>query len=204
MTTMTPPPTDAIEAQPSAEPQAQGAAPAFDLDAFAAKVAEQTRNSMFAELRKAGVLGKQPKSVEAPANVGPAPAQPDLSRLRQFDRAIARTGQSLQDAAVARMESAFLAEAPTDADAWVRDYLGSFGVAAPPTQPPTHNATAPARVGPPASDGGAPPPSRIPLEQQDILRMSEGDRAALVKQIGPAEFSRRLLAQASGKTYRIG
>jgi hypothetical protein len=195
--------TDAQEAQTPAEPQAQGAAPAFDLDAFAAKVAEQTRNSMFAELRKAGVLGKQPKSVEAPANVGPAPAQPDMSRLRQFDRAIARTGQALQDAAIARMESAFVAESPSDADAWVREYLGSFGVAAP--QPtPSQTATAPARVGPPASDGGAPPPSRVPLEQQDILRMSEGDRTALVKQIGPAEFSRRLLSQASGKTYRIG
>jgi hypothetical protein len=180
-------------AQASTEPQAQGAAPAIDLNAFAAQVEERVRNSMFAELRRSGAL-KESKKAPAPV----ADAAPSVD-LRSLDRALTRSGlgASLSDAAMQRMERAYQAEAPDDATAWVKDYLGGFGVAPTATQPATVSAPAPRNLTP-ASDGGAPPAPRVLPDEPDLLSASVADRAHYEKVLGPRKFVALYKKQISG------
>ena len=188
------------------EPQASGAAPSPAVDAATvAAISAAVRDSLFAELRRSGALGKPDKKADAPANNGQSSASsPDLGRLRQLDRALARSGHgaNLKDSAIARMEGAFLAEAPDDAAVWVKDYLDGYGVAAPQHVNQSQTAAPPARTGPSVSDGGAPPPAaRVPLEEQKIYRMSPTDRDAYRNQIGLAEFVKRTIEQ--GKSVKF-
>lgn len=105
----------------SVTPQAQGAAPPLD-PAIVAAIAASVRDSVFADLRRTGQL-KQAKPPAETTNPGQSAAGPDLARLRQLDRAIARTGvgASLKDSIYQRMERDFQAESPPDAEAWVRE-----------------------------------------------------------------------------------
>jgi hypothetical protein len=185
-----------------AEPQAQGAVPAVDASAIAAQV----RDSLFAELRRSGVLGK-----EKPAKpTATEPSAPPQINLRALDRAVARhpVAAQLSDRAYERMERAFQAEAPDDATAWIADYFQGMGVAAaqpatPAAPAATIAAPAPRTAVPISSGGGSPPAPTVPLEERDILSLSESDRQHLIKQKGARWYMSKLAEQTKDKSIRI-
>lgn len=196
---------------PPAQPPAQGP---VDIAAIARGVSD----GVFAELRRAGVLKQQSttpaRSQAAPAGDPPATPLaatplPDPLALRALDRALGRTGWAvrLDGDQYARVERNFIAESPDpqSAETWVTDYFKGWGAAASspppaangaPSSPPaagTPNGAprAPAPQGtPPVSSaaGGAPPAPQVPLEERQILTMSNEERAALTVKLGPKGF----------------
>jgi hypothetical protein len=191
---------------PTTEPQAQGAAP-LTMDSVAKLVADalvQQRNSIFAEMRR----GRDDEKKPAKATSASSDAAPDVSRLRQLDRALARTphASKLSDSQYARLERAFVTESPDDASSWLTDYFGDVGSAAAPaaagTTAPNSAATA-ARTGAPASDGGAPAASQVPVDERRIVGMSQTDVEHLVKTKGPAWLSAKLRTELKGVSVRV-
>jgi hypothetical protein len=55
----------------------------------------------------------------------------------------------------------------------------------------------------PVSDRGAPPPAQVPLEEADIVSMSDSDRTALVKQKGLRWYHDKLASQLKGRSVRL-
>lgn len=155
-----PPPAAAPTPAP---PPAQGDVASLIADqmkTLAPAIAQQVNDAVFANLRRAGVLGEGGgKKPAAPTGDPAAPAQPqpaveNRSLLRSFDRATAKLG--LSDAAIERMEREFLAERPTDVNGWVKGYLSDFGIGQGTGGSPAP--TAPTQQ-PPAAPAAAPPPS---------------------------------------------
>lgn len=189
------------------EVPAQGAAPTLDVSAIAAAVTEQVRNGVFAELRRSGALVKEKP---AKPSVTPTEAPPQVN-LRALDRAVARhpSAAQLSDRAYERLERAFKDEAPEDATAWLADYFQGMGVAAPqpatPTAPAVTTAApaAPRSAVPISSGGGSPPAPTVPLEERDILSLSEADKLHLIKTKGPVWYSKTLAEQNKNKLVRI-
>lgn len=221
----TPPAAPAPAPQTPAQPQAQGAAPAtIDIKALAAEVAAAVtpvvKDSLFAEARRAGMLpGNKPKAPsdgQAPA----APAAPDLSKLRSLDRVLNRTGlaTSLSEQQYGRLERDYVAEAPDNAEDWVKAYFpGSSGSPANP-QAPASPASAPAASPAatpnptpqpanaiPVTDRGSPPVPRAPLEERPLVSLSPGEREELRQRHGDAWFSDTLHKQlrAGGQRFTI-
>ena len=58
---------------------------------------------------------------------------------------------------------------------------------------------------PPPVTGGGPPPAPSPVRSDiPIQKMSLTDRSALVRQIGPIEYSKRLLAESATTVVDLG
>lgn len=205
-----------------AEPQAtNGATPAEPsvpvsqiksvmVDAFA-----ELRNGLFADLRKAGALGKekaapapeptpepsQSPTAAAPASTGlsAADVQSMLVQERVFARAEAE--HKLTDAQMEWMRSALKGttadELPTKASAFLR----SMGIAkgASETQPTTATSPAHQPSGPPISDKGAPAPGGVNAWQREFsenpIGMSPAAVAAMMSEHG-AEKARRMIVEA--------
>lgn len=206
--------TDA--AQSDTQAQGAGASSTVDIAAIVteavskavASATEQTRNSIFAEMRRTGQIEKsKPAKTEPTADKG-APAQPDLSRLRMLDRALAKTPYAarLNDKQYARLERDFVSESPDDAATWLSDYFGDLGTAAAPaaagTTAPEPAAPSP-RTSPPASDGGAPAPSRVPLAERRVQDMTASDRAHLIKEKGLSFYKSKVFAELQGQSVRL-
>lgn len=195
---------------PPAQPQAQGA-PVLTADAIRAMLTEH-KDSLFAELRRAGVFGTKPlRSSNTTTSDPPQPpvaaAGADPTSLRALDRALTRAGHAtrLTEAQYSRLERAFVAEAPENVEGWVTAYFEGWG-SAPTTPAPTGASTAAApqpRSAVPVSDGGTPPAPQVPIEQRDILSLSDEDRAHLVKTKGPAWYREQLRKQTQGKAVRL-
>lgn len=187
----------------SAAPVPTAPAGGVDVDAIATKV----RDSLFAELRRAGMFEKQ-KPAPAPAKSGESPsanAQPDPLKLRSLDRALTKSGLAtrLSDSQYQRAEKAFAAEDPPDVEGWVRDYFDGFG--APNPSPVTQPAPQPAQPlnARPASDRGSPPPPQVPLYEQKLRDLSEADRNALLKEKGPQWYRTKLAADLKGQPIKL-
>jgi hypothetical protein len=172
-------PPPAAVPTPAPPPPAQGDVASLIADQvknLAPAIVQQVNDAVFANLRRAGVLGegggKKPAGgtgTEPPTPATPPPAgDNNRSLLRSFDRATAKLG--LSDAAVERMEREFLAERPTDVAGWVKSYLSDFGInqgaATPPAQPPTQQQQPPAPAGAPAAPT-PPVPGPAPLGDLD-------------------------------------
>jgi hypothetical protein len=200
---------------PTNPPAQGGAQPQYvtkdDLKSFA----DEMRNGLFADARRAGMLGKDSKTKqpqrggdEDPPSSSPATA-PDPMKFRELDRAVTRLGfaDKLDDTAFKRMERAFIEEAPTDAAAWVKGFLGGFGLAqsAPATaaeQKPTTTVTDPKR--PPVSNAGGVPTSQVPIEERSLIGMSESDINHLVKTKGIQWVRQTLYRQLRGVRVQVG
>lgn len=194
-------------------PPAQGATPILDRATEDALV-RKGRDAAFAELRRSGALKKSflQNTGEGDGNGAAATpatsAQLDVAQGRRLDRALARHGHAsrLNDAAYGRIERALAAETPDDIDGWVQEYFGGMGVAQPGAAPPAasmpNQPTAPP-AGPPVTARGAPGPSQAPLEQMDILKMSDSDRRALIAQKGLRFYTDRLRAQLRGVRVEV-
>lgn len=175
-------------------------------------IADQVRDGVFAELRRSGVLTEKKAQTKAPEN-GTSPNAPpamDPSKLRALDRAVARAGHAdrISSAAYERLERAFVAEAPEDTEAWVKEYFSAFtGPAQPaqsqPTTAPTGTPPAPTNQRPDSDRGGTPPP-KVPAEEADLVKMSDADRAAIIKEKGLSWYRTQLAKQLKGRpiTFR--
>lgn len=196
--------------QSAPTPQAQGAAtlPADAIDTIVAKVTD----GVFATLRRAGVLKQQPqpKPTTQPGDAGTAAqaAAPtvDVMRMRALDRAVTRAGMAdrLDGAAYTRLERAFVEEAPDDVDGWVGGYFRGMGVqqqaAQQQPQPQPQNGAAPQpNNAHPASDRGSPPAPKVAPEDVDLIKMSDADRKALVRDKGLGWYWENLMKQLRGR-----
>lgn len=162
-------PSEAVDTQPQAA--AATPTPAIDVAAITKAVAEQVSNSVFASLRRAGVMKGAAQTEQTP----PAAAQPDVTQIVQREIALARTlgAAGLSDAQIATVDKLFRVDNPPDVAAWANQTVASLGIGrtAPvaPSHPPSPR---------PSSDGGAPggiaPPSFADepwrLTAQDVER----------------------------------
>jgi hypothetical protein len=189
-------------AQPAQEPvesQAQGTAQP-DIGKVVSDALREQRDSIFAELRRNGVIGKEKsKSVE------PKSAPSESPNLRQFDRAFARNTRAshLTDAAVARLERLYVVEQPDDANQWLSEVLDGMGVGTTQAAQSANHAPAPTRSASPVSDGGTPPAPKAPLEERDLLSLSPADRDHIIKQKGVKWYLSKLTEQNKGKQFPI-
>jgi hypothetical protein len=200
-------------AAPAATPQAQGAAPAqtpaFDTTSIAAAVAEQVRNSMFAELRRAGVLGgdnnerSQPKPKAGRHDEGAAPppsvSTADVQKVAKFQRALGAAGFTSDQESI--IETLFDVEKPEVGaiGEWVAAKAKALGITkgagTGTTNPTGQVATPPAQ---PASNAGAPAgPSQF-TEDTPLWKLSPEDRAAFIRQKGLTVYRQTLQQQLRG------
>lgn len=172
---------------------------------------EKFKNTVFATLRRDGQVGSKKPTKTPAATSGDGVVPP--ADMRALDRALNRSGhaQRLDDAAYRRIERAYADESPDDPGSWVESYFGGFGIGASSTTAtsPATTTAAPSAVPtatqpktPPASDRGAPQAPRVPLEEQDLVTMSDTDRNALIKQKGNAWFTKALMSQLKGRSVR--
>lgn len=193
---------------PQPEPQAQGAAPqaSVDIDAITASVADK----VFAALRKAGAFEKpQPNKAAKPSGTQAPTQEPvlDAVKLRSLDRALSKHGMAerLSDAHYRRVEKAFAEDSPDDATAWVKDYFDGLGVA--PSQTATQVQAAQPAPKPatehPVSNRGAPPVTQVPLEEADLVSMSESDRRAFIQSKGVRAYVTQLAKQLKGRPVQL-
>lgn len=206
-----------------ADPQAQAgqAQPGMSLAELRAEL-KTFRDSVFADTRKMvegitdrarGQAGATPPAGAAagaqgqpPAPMAPADVQQIIARHSAFTRAV--TGVTLSDGQLSRMEKAFQLEAPEDVTAWAKSYLADFGLdktsgAAGAAGQTTTTQQTQSRT-PPASDAGgaaAPPPN---LEGVSLLKMSEADRAHLIREKGLDWYRKTLIEQSRGVTVKLG
>jgi hypothetical protein len=182
------------------ESQAQGTAQP-DIGKVVSDALREQRDSIFAELRRNGVIGKEKSRGGAESK----PAPTDSIRMRSFDRALARSqhASGLTDAAVARLERLYIDEQPDDASQWLGEVLGGMGAGTTSAAQPAISAPAPTRSASPVSDGGTPPAPKAPLEERDLLSLSPADRDHIIKQKGVKWYLSKLTEQNKGKQFPI-
>lgn len=202
------PPAAAPSSPGSAPTQApaSGAAPAID-SATEEALIKRGRDAAYAELRRSGALKRSAiEAIEGPPKQTPASGQApaaDLSTLRRLDRALTRGGRTIaNDRAYDRMEKAFVAEAPQDADAWLKEYFEGFGTpsAAPAATAPT--TTAP-RTALPTSNAGAPHVETPAVADLDFASLTPQDVNRLIKEKGLHWYNTNLRTWMKGRAIRF-
>jgi hypothetical protein len=209
-----PPPAPAEPTASDAAPKAEPSVPVSQLKAVVVEAFSELRNGLFADLRKAGALGKEkaaaPEPTPAPSQSPPAvaPASTGLSAAdvqsmliqeRVFARAEAE--HKLTDTQVEWMRSALKGvsadELPTKASSFLRSMGIVKGASEP--QPTTAPVPAPQPSGPPISDKGAPAPGGVNAWQREYsenpIGMSPAAVAAMMSEHG-AEKARRMIVEA--------
>jgi hypothetical protein len=200
----------ASPAEPPAEPAAPAPAPVTvdQVKSLMAETLNGFKNAMFADMRKAGVLGKEkpaePSSTPSPSAVAPASTgltEADLETRLEQERVItkAQVENKLTDAQVKRMKSALRAEKPDDVSTWTTSYLADLGLVrtepatpTPPTVPAVPNAA-------PISDRGSPAPNGAvgwKYELSNPMGMSSAARAQMDAELG-AEKARKMRLEAA-------
>lgn len=214
------PPPAVPPASTAATPPVETAIPVSQLKAVVSEAFGELRNGLFADLRKAGALGKEKPSAESPATPTPpsaaAPAQTGLSMadveaMLEQDRAITRAQieHKLNDAQVRRMKSALKADKPEDVGTWATAYLSDMGLVR--TETPTTTTTTASTPalpgGPPISDKGSPAPGGVTNWEREFadnpLGMSEAARALMDAKHGTEKARRMRIEAAQRQGERI-
>jgi hypothetical protein len=203
------PPTPA---EPPASPAAPAPAPAVSIDQVKNLIGEQLtgfKNGFFAELRRAGVLGKEKPNGDPPAAPAAAPTSPpagglteaDLEARLEQERVITRAQveNKLSDAAIKRMKSALRSEKPEDVSGWVTSYLADMGLARTSETPPAPTAPPAVPNAAPISDRGSPAPAGAVgwrYEMNNPIGMSAAARAQMDAELG-VEKARKMRLEAA-------
>lgn len=196
-----------------ATPPASPAAAPIDVDALVTRLVGAVderfttlSNGLFANARKAGLLGKEkpvehptpaPQPQQAPGAPTPAIAtgisMADVELMLEQERVLTRaaTEHKLTDAQVKRMKNALKADKPEDVPAWTSTFLADMGLAKSPqpAAPQQAVATPPAPARANVSDRG----TAAPTDTRDHngilhsrpLEMTGHDVDALMLQHGP-------------------
>lgn len=181
--------------------------------AAAAKAVADAKDSIFAEARRTFTATNKSKPGKSDDGTSGAPAAltstEERTYLRGLDRTIAQLGIKPNTAQYARAERDLLNDRPDNVDGWAKDYFEGWG-AGTQTQP-TAPVVVPTQAQPPkptnerpASDRGSPPPSQVPLVEQDLVSMSESDRRALIKEKGNGWYVKQLQQQLKGRRVTFG
>lgn len=168
------------------------------VQAQAQAITAGVKDSLFAELRRSGVLGKGKKESAPEQANGSQPTVNRASSERALLRAMNR--YDLSDAAAARVEKAYDAEGPEDPGAWLSTYMADLGIKARGEQKEMANPAPTAK----SHDDKAPVTGDSPggsvkyTDDTPLWKLSHEDRAALIKQKGGQWYREKLRAQASG------
>lgn len=179
-------------------PQAQGGAPQGvtleQLKSLLDDHGTKVHNAIFAEIRKAGVFeGKEPKDSKDSKPGAPSALTADdvsqmMARRDTLHGAIASV--KIPEGARQRMLGDFARENPADVGGWAKKYCEDYGFMSSAATPP-----APASpTGPPMSNLGSPAGPTTITEDTPLWRMSESDRAQLLKQKGHTWFRQKYYA----------
>ncbi len=192
---------------PAATP-AQGTAPTVDTAALAREVAATVRDSIFAELRKSGVVGKKAEpaaTTEAPPNghaIAPASSAADiealLERRENFAHALGKF--DVPDTALVRARKAFSAEKPDDVADWVKTFATDMGWKQRTAQPapagsPAATTTTATTSTPHVTERPGPPAAHVVTDDTPLRSMSPSDREAYRQKVGDIKFADRYLKE---------
>jgi hypothetical protein len=216
----------ATPAAPVAAPTAPET-PALTAEAVATIVATAVdtklkafENGLFANARKAGLLGKE-KPTETPSvsSAAAAPASSGLSAdeveaLIEQTRVLTKVQleNKLSDATVQRMKKALKADKPDDVSSWTASYLADLGLVRTSQESSTPTTSAPAvAVTPntaPISDRGSPAPTgavgwRHELQMAGALGMSKAGREQMDAELGAEVARKQRLALANTQLARM-
>lgn len=155
------------------------------------------RDGIFADLRKAGALGKEkPREEAKPTGEQPLTAA-DVERMTQRANQLGRATAGLSDEQTALMERLYRAENPEDVGAWAKATRAALGIAAGGVQS-APNLPKPAPNGPPASDAGSPAAPATFTEDTPLWQLKPQDREHLRRQKGDAWYNATLRSQLKG------
>lgn len=158
------------------------------------------RDGIFADLRKAGALGKgekreDPKPTEGGQPLTTADVERMTTRANQFGRATA----GLSDEQVSLMERLYRAENPEDVAAWAKETRAALGIAGGNVQPPNPSRPPAAPPNPkPVSDAGGPAAPTTLTEDTPLAHMKPEDRQHLIATKGLGWYAKTLRAQLKG------
>lgn len=203
-------------------PQAQGVAPITKemSDAIAAAVGSAVsglKDSIFAEARRTFTQGQKKPAKTETTEQEPVATHLDIKRARELDRALTRSGYAtrVNEMQYQLLEDSFAKSSGVSADEYVKAFFHGWGqepsAPAPtpsqpvnPTQPNVSQPQPSAQpAGPPQSSRGAPTPPRVPLEEQDLVTMSESDRAAYIREKGVRAYSEKLARDLKGRPIQL-
>lgn len=203
------------------EPTAAPTAPSIDVNQLVTALMpaleskfKSMENALFANARKAGMLGKEkPAEKSEPAPSAPQPAvitESDLDARLEQERVITRAQveHKLSDPAVKRLKAALRADRPEDVSAWTATYLADLGLVR--TSEPSTTATATVSVVPsaaPISDRGSPAPNGAAGWRYEIvtnpMSMSAGSRSAMDAELGVEKARKQRLDAARTQAERL-
>lgn len=212
----------AVPAEPPAAPAAPAPA-AVTVDQVKSLMTEMLtgfKNATFAELRKAGALGKDKPSTESPKDppsATPAAAAPASSGLTEAalearfeqERVITRVQveNKLTDAQVKRMKNALRTEQPEDAASWASAYLTDLGLVRTTETAQTTPAPVPQPSGQPISDKGSPAPGGVVAYERELAEnpvgMSQAARNAMDAKYGVEKARKMRVDAAQAQLSRI-
>lgn len=198
------------QAEATAQPGANPPAAQPDMAALVKDVVGQVRDSMFAELRKAGVLGGgksggkgDPPAGEAPpASTGQGVSLDEVQAMVTRESAYARAlgAASLTPEQEGLVQTLYKAAKPDDPAGFVAATLKTLGIGA---RSDSTNQMRPATNQRPVSDAGGPAPSSQPGGAPTLLKMSEADRADWLRERGPVAFRQQLQKELRGASVKV-
>lgn len=164
-------------------------------------------NSMMAASRRSGEQSSSRRAEPAtpPVQVAQAQAQPDvitemraqidaMSKQNAFDRAL--IGRNISAENVSVLHELYVAQKPTDLQAWIDPAIARFGLGKPAIQPPGAPAAAPSSVVPVAFDVLNAVGPILPIQ----LSAEQRANHAVLRQVN--EHNKAILQRASGAPPR--
>lgn len=199
------------DAQPQTAPATQST-PAItpDIEALIAERVKKATDAVWAESRrtyesksKASGTQQRPEATPAPQNQAPD-FSAELARHTAFTRAVGKL--DISDEAFEIIQGDFSREKPDDPTSWVARRASAFGwkplgQSQQSTTPVAEKPSTPVQQ-PPVMQAGSPPSRQAP-DDMPILSMSDADRTALEKRIGPFRYRERLYSELRQHNVRI-
>lgn len=180
-----------------------------DIEALIAERVKKATDAVWAESRrtyesKSKASGTQQRPESAPAPQIQAPDfSAEIARHTAFTRAVGKL--DITDEAFDILQGDFSREKPEDPTSWVARRASAFGWKPfgqhQTTTPVAEKPSTPVQQ-PPVMQAGSPPSRQAP-DDMPILSMSDTDRIALEKRIGPFRYRERLYSELRQHNVRI-
>lgn len=210
----------AAPVEPAAANPATAPAPAVSVDQVKSLMTEMLggfKNALFADMRRAGVLGKEkatetptpaPATAAASAPVSTGLSAADVEAMLEQERVITRVQfeNKLTDAQIKRMKAALKADKPEDVSTWTSTYLADMGLVRQADSNPVPTIQ-PQPAGAPISDKGSPAPGGVTNWEREYaenpLGMSTAAKALMDAKHGVEKARKMRLEAAQAQAARI-